>query len=115
MVTVRVKGGTPVEATSLCVSCNFGLVRKGFGAVDEEIFCRATQPATRVSFSVRECSAFSDKSVPSLYWIEKTGWVLMTKSAGRSIGFVTADKFREIEGEDAEILPATVYEDKSEK
>jgi hypothetical protein len=29
--------------------------------------------------------------------------VLLSKSAGRSIGFVTSEKFRELEGEDAEI------------
>jgi hypothetical protein len=108
MVTVRVKGGTPEDATSLCVSCTHGLVRKGFSAAEEEVFCNLTTPTTRVHFKVRECSSFSDRSAPSLYWIEKTGWVLLTKTAGRSIGFVTAQKFREIEGDDAEILPATV-------
>jgi hypothetical protein len=108
MVTVRVKNGTPEESTSLCVSCTWGVVRKGYRAAEEEALCRVTNPATRVEFKVRECSAYSDRSSPSLYWIEKTGWVLLTKTAGRSIGFVTAEKFREIEGEDAEILPATV-------
>jgi hypothetical protein len=108
MVTVRVKGGTPEESTSLCVSCTYGVVRKGYSAAEEEVFCRWTDPTTRVHFKVRECSAFSDRSSPSLYWIEKTGWVLLTKTAGRSIGFVTAQKFREIEGEDAEILPPTI-------
>jgi hypothetical protein len=89
MVTVRVKGGTPEDATSLCVSCTHGLVRKGFSAAEEEVFCNLTTPTTRVHFKVRE-------------------WVLLTKTAGRSIGFVTAQKFREIEGDDAEIPPATV-------
>jgi hypothetical protein len=37
--------------------------------------------------------------------MEKIAWILLTKKAGRSIGFVTAKQFREIEGEDAEIIP----------
>jgi len=41
--------------------------------------------------------------------MEKIGWVLLTKSAGRSSGFVTSEKFRELEGEDAEIIPETAY------
>jgi hypothetical protein len=36
--------------------------------------------------------------------------MLLTKSAGRSIGFVTSAKFRELEGDDADIVPATVYD-----
>jgi hypothetical protein len=112
MVTVRVKGGTPEERTSLCVSCAYGVVRKGYSAAEEEVFCRWTAPTTRVLFKVRECSAFSDRSSPSLYWLEKTGWVLLTKTAGRSIGFVTAQKFREIEGEDAEVLPPAIHDAK---
>ena len=38
--------------------------------------------------------------------MEKIAWVLLTKKAGRDIGFVTAKRFREIEGEDAEMIPA---------
>jgi hypothetical protein len=39
--------------------------------------------------------------------MEKTAWVLLTKKAGRTIGFVTSEEFRKIEGEDAEIIPVT--------
>lgn len=108
MVTIRVKGGTPEGAASLCASCRWGVVRLGYRVGEEETFCRLIRPNTRVPFTVRQCSDYSDRSVPSLYSMEKIGWVLLTKSAGRSIGFVTSEKFREVEGEDAEIIPETV-------
>lgn len=38
--------------------------------------------------------------------MENIAWILLTKRAGRSIGFVTAKQFREIEGHDAEVIPA---------
>ena len=38
--------------------------------------------------------------------MEQIAWILLTKKAGRNIGFVSAKQFREIEGEDAEIVPA---------
>jgi hypothetical protein len=44
--------------------------------------------------------------------MEKTAWVLLTKKAGRTIGFVTSEEFRKIEGEDAEIVPPTSDETK---
>jgi hypothetical protein len=109
MVTVRVKGGTALEGTSLCVTCTWGVARQGFGVTEEEVFCRIIEPNTRVSFKVRECTAYEDRRVPSLYFMQKSAWVLLTKSAGRSIGFVSGAKFREIEGADAEIVPEGLY------
>jgi len=112
MVSIRVKGGTPEEGVSLCVSCSWGVVRKGYRAAEEEVFCRMIEPNVRVPYTVRECSAYSDRRIPSLYFMEKTAWVLLTKKAGRTIGFVTSEEFRKIEGEDAEIVPPTSDETK---
>jgi hypothetical protein len=111
MVKVRIKGGTPEEGATLCVTCSWGLVRRGFGAAEEEIVCRATTPAGRVPFRIGECSAYTDSRLPNLYSMEKIAWVLLTKSAGRSMGFVTGDRFRELEGEDSEVVPLTAYDE----
>ncbi len=115
MVTIKVKGGTPEEGVSLCVSCSWGVVRKGYRASEEEVFCRMIEPNTRVPYTVQECSGYSDRRIPSLYFMEKTAWVLLTKKAGRTIGFVTSEEFRKIEGEDAEIVPASSKETKLEE
>lgn len=109
VVTIRVKGGTPEEGSSLCVSCSWGTVRSGFRAAEVETFCRIVEHSPHVPFKVRECSSYEDRRIPSLYRMEKIGWVLLTKSAGRSIGFVTSAKFRELEGDDAEIIPETAH------
>lgn len=115
MVTIKVKAGTPEEGVSLCVSCSWGVVRKGYRAAEEEVFCRMIEPNARVPYTVRECSAYSDRRIPSLYFMEKTAWVLLTKKAGRTIGFVTSEEFRKIEGEDAEIVPASSKETQHEE
>jgi len=115
MVTIRVRGGTTEEGASLCLSCNWGVVRSGFSAAETETFCRMVEYSPRVLFKVRECSSYSDRRIPSRYYMEKIGWVLLTKSAGRSIGFVSSAKFREIEGEDAEIISETVYSDEGQQ
>ena len=47
--------------------------------------------------------------------MEKVAWILMTKKAGRTIGFVTAKEFRQIEGDDAEIIPAAVNSTEAEE
>ena len=53
-------------------------------------------------------------SLASAIW-EQIAWVLLTKKAGRTIGFVTAKQFREIEGDDAEIIPAASVEPKMQE
>jgi len=50
MVTIRVKGGTPEEGSSLCVSCRWGTVRSCYGAAEAETFCRMVEHSPRVPF-----------------------------------------------------------------
>ena len=70
MVTIRIKGGAPEERVSLCVSRSWGVVRKGYGAAEEEVFCRMLEPKVRVPYPLRECSEYSDRRIPSLYPME---------------------------------------------
>jgi hypothetical protein len=70
------------------------------------IHCRWLAHDPLIPFPVSQCSSYDDKRIPSKLDMEKIAWVLMTKKPGRTIGFVTAKQFREIEGDDAEIIPA---------
>jgi len=106
MVTIKVKGGTPQGAESLCRTCRWAHIVKGFSASQEQIRCRWLSQDPFVPFPVSECSSYDDKRLPSKCDMEKIAWVLLTKKAGRTIGFVTAKQFRQIEGDDAEIIPA---------
>jgi len=106
MVTIKVKGGTPQGSEPLCRTCRWAHIVKGFSTSQEQIRCRALRSALPVPFPVSECSSYDDKRLPSKCDMEKIAWVLLTKKAGRTIGFVTAKQFREIEGDDAEIISA---------
>jgi hypothetical protein len=106
MVTIKVKGGTPQGTKTLCVTCRWAHIVKGFSTSQEQIRCRWLSQDPFVPFPVSECSSYDDKRLPSKLDMEKIAWVLLTKKAGRTIGFVTAKQFREIEGDDAEIIPA---------
>ena len=110
MVTIRIKGGTPQGVETLCVTCRWAHIVKGFGVSQEEIRCRFLMYDPPVQFPVSQCSSYDDKRLPSKCDMEKIAWVLLTKKAGRTIGFVTAKQFREIEGDDAEIIPAAAID-----
>src|SRR5256885_8912376 len=41
MVTIKVRGGTPQGGSTLCQTCSYGHLIKGFRATEEELFCQA--------------------------------------------------------------------------
>lgn len=94
MVTIRVKGGTPSGADSLCRTCTRGHVIKGFGETEEEVFCRFFYIEREIRFPVSECAFYEDKRIASLTAMEEIAWFLTTRKAGRSVGFVNAEQYR---------------------
>jgi len=70
MVTVKVKDGTPQGSASLCVTCRYVHIVRGF-----------VSPNGLVPFSVRECTDYNDRRVP--------GAPAEANATGRRFGFVT--------------------------
>jgi len=92
MITIRWKILTPSDGTSLCVTCTWGMVRKGFRAGEEETFCRMVAPNGVVPFPVSDCTGYVDRRVPD-------------PTSGRRIGFAPVEPSRE--SEEVEIVPAS--------
>ena len=67
------------QRVSLCATCIWGTVRSGERAKEIETFCRLITPNTVVPFPVRNCTDYSDRSIP----------VAETKPEERKYGFVT--------------------------
>ena len=115
MVTIKVKDGTPQGAETLRVTCRWAHIVKGFRASEKEIFCRYLADDRPVRFPVSQCNSYDDRRIPGKRDMEQIAWILLTKKAGRTIGFVTAKQFWEIEGDDAEIIPAAAVEPKMQE
>ena len=99
MVTIRWKILVPNEGASLCGTCIWGVVRKGYRAGEVETFCRLVGPNALVPFPVSECTGYTDRRSPD-------------SASGRRIGFVSAAALRETEG--VEIVPVTSDETKED-
>jgi len=74
----------PNEGASLCGTCIWGVVRKGYRAGEVETFCRLVGPNALVPFPVSECTGYTDRRSPD-------------SVSGRRIGFVSAAALRETE------------------
>jgi len=115
MVTIKVKDGTPQGAETLCVTCRWARIVKGFSSSQQEVHCGWLWRNRLVQFPVSQCSTYDDKRLPSKCDMEKIAWILLTKQTGRTIGFVTVKQFWEIEGDDAEIIPAASVKPKMQE
>lgn len=96
MINIKVKGGTTPGSGSLCTSCKKAMVIRGVGN-QQVVRCSAIE--REVGFEVAECSYYQNANQPALYEMEEIAWRLVTKMAGRTLGFVNPTTFRKLEGE----------------
>src|SRR5260370_18790168 len=58
MVTIKVKDGTPQGAETLCTTCRWAHIVKGFRVSEKEIFCRYLTDDRPVRFPVSQCNSY---------------------------------------------------------
>ena len=76
MITIRWKIlGLNEPADSLCLTCTWGLVRRGFRVAEEETLCRLVSPNALVPFPVRDCSGYADHRTAETAAIRRIGFV----------------------------------------
>lgn len=109
MVTIKVKGGTPEGCESLCKTCTRGHIINGFSAAEEEVFCRTFFIEREIHFPVRACTFYEDRRLASKEDMEEIAWKLRSTNGKPmpNVGFMGGSATRELENEDALILPAT--------
>ena len=99
MSVIRWKSFAAGRADSLCATCVWGTVRKGYRSGERETFCRFVSPNTLVPFPVRVCTDYTDRRVPCA----PAG----TKSTDRRFGFVTTLSLQEQDEKSAPAENAT--------
>ena len=98
----KIKGGTTSDqTTSLCLSCRSATIISGPGLTDRIIACAQLDKNDRITFVVTSCTAYSDKSLPSLYYMEDIAWILRSDPKRNQVGFVRS---RNLSFEDRHVL-----------
>jgi hypothetical protein len=104
MTVIRIRPGTPRGADSLCNSCYWAHIQRGFADSEEVVFCAFLRPARSVPFKVSQCNDYNDKRIPSKQDMEDIAWIIRTKDVNRKVGFASAAEASE-DGE-LEIVPS---------
>jgi hypothetical protein len=106
MSTIRIQNGTPRGTESLCDSCYWAHIQKGYAESEETVLCAFLRPARLMPFKVRACTDYNDKRIPSKRDMEDIAWIIRTKDINRKVGFSPEDELSEEQKEELEIVPA---------
>jgi hypothetical protein len=103
-MTVIIRNGRPLTSESLCNSCYWAHIQRGFAESEEVILCAFLRQPHRVTFKVSYCTDYSDKRVPSKADMEEIAWILRTKDVNRQVGFTNqAEEAEEEEKQEDEL------------
>src|SRR5262250_7688 len=92
MTVIKIRCGTPQGAESLCNSCYWAHIQRGFAESEEVVLCAFLRPARLVPFKVSRCTDYNDKRVPSKQDMEEIAWIIRTKDINRPVGFTQNDE-----------------------
>lgn len=94
-IVLKVQQGTVRGSGSLCRTCRNSMVMRGTNN-QESVTCGGQSYPVQIYFEVAECNRYFCRDQPTLYEMEEIAWRLITKQAGRQIGFVSAADFRKM-------------------
>jgi len=105
MTVIKIRCGTAQGAESLCNSCYWAHIHRGFAESEEVVLCAFLRPARLVPFKVSQCTDYNDKRIPSKADMESIAWIIRTKDINRRMGFASKDEPEE-KHEELEIVPS---------
>ena len=98
-----VKGGTPVGTESLCRTCSWAHIMRGYRESELITICDDVQPNLVVPFKVYECSGYNDRNKPTWDQMKKLAIHVSPgnpKPAGFRVGAGFAATTTVVEAED---------------
>jgi|GEM_PF-2446038 hypothetical protein len=86
-MSATIRSGRPQVSESLCNSCYWAHIERGFAKSEEVVLCAFLSPPRIVPFKVGQCTDYNDKRVPSKAEMEEIAWIIRTKDVNRQVGF----------------------------
>lgn len=87
MSAVYIRNGTPVGTQSVCGTCEYAQIMRGFRESEEIVYCTYANPTILVPFPLRECTNHADKNRPSWEQMEKLAIELRPSGSLKPVGF----------------------------
>jgi hypothetical protein len=92
-MTMKIRWALPPEGETLCRTCRYAHIQRGFRESEETILCCFGTPMRTVPFKVAECTDFADRCVPERWELEKMALLINVPRARKATGFRSAAGF----------------------
>lgn len=76
----------PADGQSLCCSCYWSHIQKGYRESEENVFC-CFGPMRRVRFKVRDCTDYFNRTLPTRQQMEKIALIIPVNARRKPMGF----------------------------
>jgi hypothetical protein len=105
-ITVKIQGAPPQDGESLCQTCRYAHIQKGFRESEETVFCGFNDGGLRpIKFKVAACTDYTNRTVPNRWELEQMALLINVPPARKRTGFRIGPGFVQQEEE---------HEDKSD-
>ena len=85
-MSILIRNGKPQASESLCNTCYWVHIRRGFAESEEVILCAFLRQSHAVPFKVSYCTNYNDKRVPGKADMEEIPWIIRTKDVNLQVG-----------------------------
>lgn len=97
----KVYGGTRVGNDSICKTCTYGRIMKGYSMNERIYICDRYWRPIVVPFKVAECSDYLDKRLPDYDDMKELAYILQERRTGHRTGFVKLSELRELDDDES--------------
>jgi hypothetical protein len=87
-ITVRIQGAPPQDGESLCQTCRYAHIQKGFRESEQTVFCGFNDAGLRpIKFKVAACTDYTNRTVPNRWELEQMALLINIPAARKKAGF----------------------------
>lgn len=87
-ITIRIQGAPPQDGESLCQTCRYAHIQRGFRESEETVFCGYNDASLRpIRFKVAACTDYTNRTVPNRWELEQMALLINVPPARRKTGF----------------------------
>ncbi len=102
-ITVRIQGAPPQNGESLCQTCRYAHIQRGFRESEETVFCGYNDAGLRpIKFRVAACTDYTNRTVPNRWELEQMALLINVPAARKKSGFGVGAGFAQQEEVDEE-------------
>jgi hypothetical protein len=86
--TIKIQGALPEDGESLCPTCRYAHIQRGFRGSEETVFCAYSKALLRpVKFKVAACTDYANRTLPARWELEQMALLINVEPARKKTGF----------------------------